>query len=470
MSSSPVFSPDNHHHHHHSSPPSELCYVQCKLCDTVLAVSVPYSSLYTTVTVRCGHCTQYLSVNMRALHLPVVSAAAAVAGNTAANQFHLGHNFFYPQNLILEEMRNMPSNLLMNQPNPNEHFAPVRVDELPKPPVANRPPEKRQRVPSAYNRFIKEEIQRIKAGNPDISHREAFSAAAKNWAHFPHIHFGLMHDQPLKKPNVCQQEGEDLLMKDGFLAAANVGERERERERERVERAKVREKKMSSSPVFSPDNHHHHHHSSPPSELCYVQCKLCDTVLAVSVPYSSLYTTVTVRCGHCTQYLSVNMRALHLPVVSAAAAVAGNTAANQFHLGHNFFYPQNLILEEMRNMPSNLLMNQPNPNEHFAPVRVDELPKPPVANRPPEKRQRVPSAYNRFIKEEIQRIKAGNPDISHREAFSAAAKNWAHFPHIHFGLMHDQPLKKPNVCQQEGEDLLMKDGFLAAANVGVSPF
>lgn len=26
----------------------------------------------------------------------------------------------------------------------------------------------------------REEIQRIKAGNPDISHREAFSAAAKN--------------------------------------------------------------------------------------------------------------------------------------------------------------------------------------------------------------------------------------------------------------------------------------------------
>ncbi|XVE79137.1 hypothetical protein DITRI_Ditri14bG0033800 [Diplodiscus trichospermus] len=60
------------------------------------------------------------------------------------------------------------------------------------PPI--RPPEKRQRVPSAYNRFIKEEIQRIKASNPDISHREAFSTAAKNWAHFPHIHFGLKLD------------------------------------------------------------------------------------------------------------------------------------------------------------------------------------------------------------------------------------------------------------------------------------
>ena len=28
--------------------------------------------------------------------------------------------------------------------------------------------------------FGRDEIQRIKAGNPDISHREAFSAAAKN--------------------------------------------------------------------------------------------------------------------------------------------------------------------------------------------------------------------------------------------------------------------------------------------------
>lgn len=222
---------------------------------------------------------------------------------------------------------------------------------------------------------------------------------------------------------------------------------------------------MSSSAAFSSPDHHHHLSPPPPppppssEQLCYVHCSYCDTVLAVSVPCSSLFTTVTVRCGHCTNLLSVNMRGLLLP-----------SAANQLHLGHNFFNPQNL-LEEIRNAPSNLLMNQPNPNDSFLPVRgIDELPKPPVANRPPEKRQRVPSAYNRFIKEEIQRIKAGNPDISHREAFSAAAKNWAHFPHIHFGLMPDQPVKKPNVCQQEGEDMLMKDGFLTPANLGVSPY
>ncbi|RDX71055.1 Axial regulator YABBY 1, partial [Mucuna pruriens] len=125
-----------------------------------------------------------------------------------------------------EEIRNAPStNMMMNQlPNPNDLVMSTMrggPEETPKPPSANRPPEKRQRVPSAYNRFIKDEIQRIKAGNPDISHREAFSAAAKNWAHFPHIHFGLMPDhQPVKKANV-RQEAEDVLMKDGFFAPAN---------------------------------------------------------------------------------------------------------------------------------------------------------------------------------------------------------------------------------------------------------
>ncbi|OAY66876.1 Protein YABBY 5 [Ananas comosus] len=71
----------------------------------------------------------------------------------------------------------------------------------------------------------RDEIQRIKAGNPDITHREAFSAAAKNWAHFPHIHFGLMPDQGLKKTSVRPQEGEDVLLKDGLYAAAaaNLG-------------------------------------------------------------------------------------------------------------------------------------------------------------------------------------------------------------------------------------------------------
>ncbi|XP_026460190.1 axial regulator YABBY 3-like [Papaver somniferum] len=230
---------------------------------------------------------------------------------------------------------------------------------------------------------------------------------------------------------------------------------------------------MSSSSAFSLD------HLSPSEQLCYVHCNLCDTVLAVSVPCSSLYKTVTVRCGHCTNLLSVNMRGLLLPA-----------ASNQLHLGHAFFPPpppppptHHNLMEEISNLqPPNLLMDQqqhnPNYNESTIPrggIYQDDLPRQPVANKPPEKRQRVPSAYNRFIKDEIQRIKAGNPDITHRQAFSAAAKNWAHFPHIHFGLMPDQTAgKKNNVRQQEGEDVPFKDGFFTAANnnqqLGVSPY
>ncbi|XP_022969878.1 axial regulator YABBY 5-like [Cucurbita maxima] len=205
-----------------------------------------------------------------------------------------------------------------------------------------------------------------------------------------------------------------------------------------------------------------HHLPAAAEQLCYVHCNICDTVLAVSVPCSSLFKTVTVRCGHCTNLLPVNMRGLLLP------------SPNQFHhLGHS-----HNILENIPTPNPNYLINQFAATNNFGtPSRgvIDELPRPPVINRPPEKRQRVPSAYNRFIKDEIQRIKSVNPDISHREAFSAAAKNWAHFPHIHFGLMPDQTVKKTNIRQQEGEQsVLMKDngGFYAsaAANVGVSHF
>jgi hypothetical protein len=41
-----------------------VCYVHCSFCTTILAVSVPYASLFTLVTVRCGHCTNLLSLNI----------------------------------------------------------------------------------------------------------------------------------------------------------------------------------------------------------------------------------------------------------------------------------------------------------------------------------------------------------------------------------------------------------------------
>ncbi|KAJ6299788.1 hypothetical protein OIU76_020721 [Salix suchowensis] len=166
-------------------------------------VSVPSSSLFNIVTVRCGHCGNLLSVNMGASSQTLPLQDPQSQKLVLLNSEDLNKDFGSSSKCNK-----------VNASESTEHHEPPRM-----PPI--RPPEKRQRVPSAYNRFIKDEIQRIKAGNPDISHREAFSTAAKNldhlphshlqflgdadlqvtreldmntWAHFPHIHFGLKLD------------------------------------------------------------------------------------------------------------------------------------------------------------------------------------------------------------------------------------------------------------------------------------
>ncbi|URE14441.1 YABBY protein [Musa troglodytarum] len=162
-----------------SATPSLRCSMQRflwipSLRVLVLQVSVPGNSLFSIVAVRCGHCCNLLSVNMGDLlqKLPLQDLQTC---NTAA---HDGRTMACGS----PSKFNRPS-LFYTVPKDQEQIM-----------LPIRPPEKRHRVPSAYNRFIKEEIQRIKANNPDISHREAFSTAAKNWAHFPHIDFGLTID------------------------------------------------------------------------------------------------------------------------------------------------------------------------------------------------------------------------------------------------------------------------------------
>ncbi|URE20032.1 YABBY protein [Musa troglodytarum] len=170
--------------------PEHVCYIHCNFCNTILAVSVPGNSMFNVVTVRCGHCANLLSVNMGALlqAFPL-------------QDFQV-HNFGSQSNrLEIGSSSRCNRSSLYSMKDEQQQI------------VALRPPEKRQRVPSAYNRFIREEIQRIKANNPDISHKEAFSAAAKNWAHFPHIHFGLTLD------------GSKQVKLDDAIAAAPGGEK-----------------------------------------------------------------------------------------------------------------------------------------------------------------------------------------------------------------------------------------------------
>lgn len=162
------------------STSERVCYVHCTFCNTILAVSVPCCSMYNLVTVRCGHCANLLSVNI-GISPPSVPHQ---------DNFQLLRQQFNYQDVSKDSstITAGSSSSTITTIASDQHD-----DEQPRPPSI-RPPEKRQRVPSAYNKFIKEEIQRIKASNPEISHREAFSAAAKNWAHFPHIHFGLNLD------------------------------------------------------------------------------------------------------------------------------------------------------------------------------------------------------------------------------------------------------------------------------------
>ncbi|XXG44248.1 hypothetical protein AAC387_Pa01g4105 [Persea americana] len=121
---------------------------------------------------------------------------------------------------------------------------------------------------------------------------------------------------------------------------------------------------MSTSSPFSLD------HLPPSEQLCHVHCNFCDTVLAVSVPCSSLSKTVMVRCGHCTGLLSVNMRGLPLP------------AANQLSFNHSFLSASHNLLEETPTLPQSSLLNQSNPSETvMSTLRVDEPPKAPPINR-----------------------------------------------------------------------------------------
>ncbi|CAN1313195.1 Protein DROOPING LEAF [Linum perenne] len=144
-------------------PPSDhLCYVRCNFCNTVLAVGIPYKRLMDTVTVKCGHCS----------NLSFLSTRPPLQGQCLND-----HHSHSGGHLSLQFKK-------LGQPSSSSSSSSTDQPLSPKAPFVVKPPEKKHRLPSAYNRFMREEIQRIKSANPEIPHREAFSAAAKNWARY----------------------------------------------------------------------------------------------------------------------------------------------------------------------------------------------------------------------------------------------------------------------------------------------
>ncbi|XP_062150352.1 axial regulator YABBY 4 [Alnus glutinosa] len=165
--------------------PEQICYVECGFCSTILLVSVPCSSLSMVVTVRCGHCSGLLSVNMTNASFVPLHLLASLNDdkpNIEKNDAQKVLDWRSPSVVASSDY---------------EEDDIISVNR-----IVNKPPEKRQRAPSAYNCFIKEEIKRLKAENPSMAHKEAFSTAAKNWAHLPSFQFKGDGDYSQREENM----------------------------------------------------------------------------------------------------------------------------------------------------------------------------------------------------------------------------------------------------------------------------
>ncbi|CAH8361489.1 unnamed protein product [Eruca vesicaria subsp. sativa] len=213
--------------------PGQICHVQCGFCTTILLVSVPFTSLSMVVTVRCGHCTSLLSVNlMKASFIPIhllnslshldETGKEEVAATTDGVEEEEDEDEEAWK--VNQEKENSPTILVTSTDNEDEE---TRVYQ-----VVNKPPEKRQRAPSAYNCFIKEEIRRLKAQNPSMAHKEAFSLAAKNWAHFP----PMQNKRAASDQCYCEEDNNALLSCNALEdhEVSNNGFRERKAQRHSI--------------------------------------------------------------------------------------------------------------------------------------------------------------------------------------------------------------------------------------------
>ncbi|KAM0983760.1 hypothetical protein ACFX2I_011186 [Malus domestica] len=156
-----------------NQPSENLCYVRCNFCNTVLAVGLPCKRLMDTITVKCGHCS----------NLSFLSTRSPLEGQCLPD--HPTSLTLQESDQYLNEKQAGCCNDFRKGQSSSSSSSPVSGNPpSPKAPFVVKPPEKKHRLPSAYNRFMKDEIKRIKAANPEVPHREAFSAAAKNWARY----------------------------------------------------------------------------------------------------------------------------------------------------------------------------------------------------------------------------------------------------------------------------------------------
>ena len=225
-----------------SSDGSRVVHVDCERCRSRLEVHVPLALQLADrgATVRCGACDALLQVSVPRpsgplAHLPnedadadAHAAAAAAAALCQRQPFIPSVPDDHQRHLELAryhmDMAQQHSHAGRSNPAPASHIgshssgvlphlhllAPPTQDHInrllrkaardfwfdtspgtqldgdtPAEPAKPAKRPRKPREPSPYNVFIREEIPRLKARDPGLSHKEAFKAAARNWADSP---------------------------------------------------------------------------------------------------------------------------------------------------------------------------------------------------------------------------------------------------------------------------------------------
>nr|ASU87387.1 transcription factor YABBY [Huperzia selago] len=180
------------------------CHVHCGHCHVILTVDVPHNLLdKNSVLVRCGDCRSLISVNIQSLAENQSGLVSRVRKNheeggertNDESSIISSSDPFASSGKSLQSILSSPPAEAVKPPKPKRRNQSSRGDDSSI--LASR--GKKPRTPSAYNMFVRDEILRIKAKDPTVSHKEAFIAAAKNWATQPHINLGTRSEHRDKK-------------------------------------------------------------------------------------------------------------------------------------------------------------------------------------------------------------------------------------------------------------------------------
>ena len=192
---------------------SKTVAVDCQRCRSRLEVAVPLALLAEgAATVRCGACGVHLKVAFPTtlcdpdpvpqartpppLPQPRKNQAAQPSSSASLPLSNVGAfgSFLDPavcvamgaSRAVTDPQLRKAAEEFWRSCDGTAHVADPLVtysnDLTPERPAKKPKRERKPRDPSPYNVFIREEIPRLKAENPTMTHRDAFKTAARNWA------------------------------------------------------------------------------------------------------------------------------------------------------------------------------------------------------------------------------------------------------------------------------------------------